>query len=233
MAVTTAEITGYRDRYLELNGEPPPDPIIAVFVAVDEDRGKAEEMFERYVINYSHSAIDHYQFDDQGIAEIPGYEYYAGISSNIDKHGRDSFARFLGELQVWGTPDEVADKLIDYQKMVGAGGVIAACNYGGMSHDVAEQNMRTFAEKVMPRLQAYETAGGVGNSSRRTAVGATRVGHSRQLVTGRSITAQALRAAASPVARPPSGIAFAGTRRPRARSGRTGRAGAGTRPRSR
>jgi alkanesulfonate monooxygenase SsuD/methylene tetrahydromethanopterin reductase-like flavin-dependent oxidoreductase (luciferase family) len=171
--VTVAEISGYRDRYLELNGEPPPDPIIAVFVAVNEDRAKAEEMFEKYLMNYSHSAIDHYQFYDKGIADIPGYEYYAGISANIDKHGRDKFARFLAELQVWGTPDEVADKLIDYQKMVGAGGVIAACSYGGMPYDEAEDNMRLFSEKVMPRLQAYEIAGGVGGSARRTEIGST------------------------------------------------------------
>jgi alkanesulfonate monooxygenase SsuD/methylene tetrahydromethanopterin reductase-like flavin-dependent oxidoreductase (luciferase family) len=125
------------------------------------------------LLNYSHSAIDHYQFYDKGIADIPGYEYYAGISANIDKHGRDKFARFLAELQVWGTPDEVADKLIDYQKMVGAGGVIAACSYGGMPYDEAEDNMRLFSEKVMPRLQAYEIAGGVGGSARRTEIGST------------------------------------------------------------
>jgi alkanesulfonate monooxygenase SsuD/methylene tetrahydromethanopterin reductase-like flavin-dependent oxidoreductase (luciferase family) len=177
-SVTTAEISAYRDRYLELNGEPPPDPIIAVFVAVDEDRVKAEEMYERYVVGYSHSAIDHYQFDDAGIAEIPGYEYYAGISTNIDKHGRDRFARFLAELQVWGRPDEVADKLLDYQRMVGAGGIIAVCSYGGMPYADAEANMRLFSEKVMPRLHAHDAhhGMGVGDGRRRTTVGAVRSG---------------------------------------------------------
>jgi alkanesulfonate monooxygenase SsuD/methylene tetrahydromethanopterin reductase-like flavin-dependent oxidoreductase (luciferase family) len=174
--VTVAEISAYRERYTELNGEPPPDPIIAVFVAVDEDRAKAKEMFDTYVMNYSHSAVDHYQFYDEGIADIPGYEYYGGISKNIAKHGRDTFARFLAELQVWGTPDEVADQLIDYQKLIGAGGVIAACAYGGMPYDMAEGNMRLFSEKVMPRLHAYETTGGVGDGRRLTEVGATRSG---------------------------------------------------------
>ena len=75
---TVAEIEGYRERYLELNGEPPPAPIIAVFVAVNEDRARAEEMFEQYVMAYAESTVDHYQFDDATIADIPGYEYYAG-----------------------------------------------------------------------------------------------------------------------------------------------------------
>lgn len=167
---TVAEIEGYRERYLELNGEPPPAPIIAVFVAVNEDRARSEEMFEQYVMAYAHSSVDHYQFDDATIAGIPGYEYYAGISSNIAKHGRDKFARFLAELQVWGTPDEVTDQLIEYQRMVGAGGVIGVFSYGGMPFDEAEENMRLFSDKVMPRLRAHEIDGGVGTSTVPTAV---------------------------------------------------------------
>ena len=170
---TVAEIEGYRERYLELNGEPPPAPIIAVFVAVNEDRSRAEEMFERYVMAYAQSSVDHYQFDDTTIADIPGYEYYAGISANIAKHGRDKFARFLAELQVWGTPDEVTDQLIEYQRMVGAGGVIGVFSYGGMPFDEAEENMRLFSEKVMPRLKAHEVDGGVGVGSVHTDIAST------------------------------------------------------------
>jgi alkanesulfonate monooxygenase SsuD/methylene tetrahydromethanopterin reductase-like flavin-dependent oxidoreductase (luciferase family) len=171
--ITMEEISGYRQRYLELNGEPPPDPVIAVFVAVDEERSRAEERFERYVVNYSHSAVDHYQFADAGIAEIPGYEYYAGISGNIAKHGLDRFARFLAELQVWGTPDEVTDRLIEFQQMVGAGGVIGVFSYGGMPYAEAEHNLRCFASTVLPRLHAHETAGGIRLGTTPTAVGAT------------------------------------------------------------
>ena len=172
-AVTTAEIDAYREHYLELNGEPPPAPIIAVFVAVNEDPVKAQEMFDKYMMSYSHSAVDHYQFYDEGIADTPGYEYYAGISGNIAKHGRDKFARFLAELQVWGTPDEVADKLKDYQRMVGAAGIIGVFSYGGMPHDEAEQNMRLFADKVMPQLHAHEVESGVGKAGPATDVAAT------------------------------------------------------------
>ena len=172
-AVTTAEIDAYREHYLELNGEPPPAPIIAVFVAVNEDPVKAQKMFDKYMMSYSHSAVDHYQFYDEGIADTPGYEYYAGISSNIAKHGRDKFARFLAELQVWGTPDEVADKLKEYQRMVGAAGIIGVFSYGGMPHDEAEQNMRLFADKVLPQLHAHEVESGVGQAGPATDVAAT------------------------------------------------------------
>jgi len=168
-SVTTAEIAEYRERFMELNGEPPPAPIIAVFIAVDEDPGKAQEMFDKYIMSYSHSAVEHYQFYDEGIAEIPGYEYYAGISASIKKHGRDTFARFLAELQVWGTPEQVADKLKDYQRMVGAAGIIGVFSFGGMPYEEAEQNMKLFAEKVLPLLHDHEVESGVGKAGPATA----------------------------------------------------------------
>lgn len=173
-STATAEIVDYRERYWELNGEPPPAPIIAVFVAVADSSQRAEEMFDRYLLSYTHSAVDHYQFYDGGIAEVPGYEYYAGLSENIAKHGRDVFARYLAELQVWGTPDEVTDKLIEYQRMIGAGGIIAVLSFGGMPFDEAEANLRLFADEVMPRLQAYEVERGVGTAGAPTPVGAKR-----------------------------------------------------------
>ncbi len=167
-AVTTAEISAYRDRYLELNGEPPPGPIIAVFIAVDKDPAKAQDMFDRYMMSYSHSAVNHYQFYDEGIAEIPGYEYYAGISKNIAKHGRDAFAGFLAELQVWGTPDQVAEKLKEYQRMVGAAGIIGVFSFGGMPYDEAQHNLQLFADEVMPLLHDHPTESDVGRAGPNT-----------------------------------------------------------------
>lgn len=169
---TVTEIDAYRERYVELNGEPPPAPIIAVFIAVDEDRSKAQAMYDEYIVNYSRSALEHYQFYDERIAEVPGYEYYESISRNITKHGREQFVRFLADLQVWGTPDEVADKLMEYQQMIGAGGIIGVFSYGGMPYDKAEANLRLFSEKVMPRLAAYEVDQGVGSAGPRTEIGA-------------------------------------------------------------
>jgi alkanesulfonate monooxygenase SsuD/methylene tetrahydromethanopterin reductase-like flavin-dependent oxidoreductase (luciferase family) len=165
-----AELEGYRDRYRQLIGEEAPAPILAVFVAVDDSRSRAEEMFERYMIAYAESALDHYQFDDAGIAEIPGYEYYAGLSRNIAKHGRNGFIRFLAELQVWGTPDEVTDRLVEYQRLCGAGGLITVFSYGGMPYDEVEANLDLFATKVLPRLQQHHTDHGVGTAGGPTAV---------------------------------------------------------------
>ena len=90
------------------------------------------------------------------LADIPGYEYYAGLAGNIAKHGPGKFSRFLADLQVWGTPDQVVEQMIENNRRIGGAGVIGVFSYGGMPHDVARANIRLFAEKVMPRLQAHE-----------------------------------------------------------------------------
>lgn len=167
-----ADLEGYRERFYEVNGFEAPAPILAVFVAVDESRDRAQEIFEQYMLAYSESAIDHYQFDDDRIADVPGYEYYAGLSRNIEKHGRDKFARFLSDLQVWGTPDDVTEQLIDYQRRCEAGGLIGIFNYGGMPAEVAEKNLETFGARVLPRLHEHPTKFGVGTATRPTEVAA-------------------------------------------------------------
>ena len=68
-------------------------------------------MFEKYIWSYSRSALDHYEFHNEGLAEIPGYEYYGKLAANIRKHGINAFVNLLAELQVWGTPDQVYENL--------------------------------------------------------------------------------------------------------------------------
>jgi len=159
---TQAELGAYRTRFLEINGRPAPKPIIATFVAVHEDEVVAREMFEKYLRGYARSALDHYEFDCEGLAEIPGYEYYGKLAANIRKHGVDAFVNFLAELQVWGTPNQVFDRLAEQQRLAQSGALIAAFSYGGMPHDLAKRNITLFAERVLPQLQALDVGGDIG-----------------------------------------------------------------------
>lgn len=159
---TIAELVGYRRRFLEVNGRVAPKPLIASFIAVHEDEAAARDMFEKYIRGYARSALDHYEFHNEGLAEIPGYEYYGKLAANIRKHGIDSFVNFLAELQVWGTPDQVFEKLAEHQRRADIGGLIGAFSYGGMPHDVARRNITLFAERVLPRLRALDVGCNIG-----------------------------------------------------------------------
>ncbi|MCZ6785472.1 MAG: LLM class flavin-dependent oxidoreductase [Proteobacteria bacterium] len=150
------EIEHYRGVYREVNRAEPPQPLLVSFAAVHESEDGAREMFERYIMDYCSSTLTHYEFANAGLADIPGYEYYGKLAQNIEKHGADRFCRFLAELQVWGTPDQVAEQMIEHQRMLDSSGVIGVFSYGGMPDDVAKANLHLFAEKVLPRLQAHD-----------------------------------------------------------------------------
>jgi alkanesulfonate monooxygenase SsuD/methylene tetrahydromethanopterin reductase-like flavin-dependent oxidoreductase (luciferase family) len=153
---TLADLDAYRTIYREVNAEEPPRPLLVSFTAVHEDEETAREMFERYVVGYCASTMGHYEFDNVRLADIPGYEYYAGLSRNIEKHGREKFTRFLADLQVWGTPDQVVEQMIENNRRIGGAGVVGIFSYGGMPPALATANIRLFAEKVLPRLKAHD-----------------------------------------------------------------------------
>jgi len=152
---TLADLEEYRGIYREVNGAEPPKPLLVSFTAVHEDEETAREMFERYICAYCASTMTHYEFDNGHLAAIEGYEYYAGLSRNIAKHGKEAFSRFLADLQVWGTPAQVVEQMIENNRRIDGAGVIGVFSCGMMPPALAQANIRLFAEKVRPRLQAH------------------------------------------------------------------------------
>ena len=156
------DLTAYRARYLEINGEEAPKPIIAVFVACHEDEAEAQRMREVYIQRYARSTVEHYEFDNIAFADIEGYEYYSGLAKNIARHGLDTFNGFLADLQVWGTPDQVVAKLKSYVDMAQAGGLLLLPSYGAMPNAVAQANYDLIDQKVLPALRALDVGGDLG-----------------------------------------------------------------------
>jgi alkanesulfonate monooxygenase SsuD/methylene tetrahydromethanopterin reductase-like flavin-dependent oxidoreductase (luciferase family) len=154
---TEAEVASYREVYRELHGTEPPKPLLVSWVAVNESRDRAEEMFERYVCGYARSVLVHYEFANAGLADIPGYEYYGKLAGRIAKHGPETFSRFLADLQVWGTPGEVAEQLAENVRRLDAAGVVGVFSYGGMPFDLVDENVDCFARQVLPVLAGIDT----------------------------------------------------------------------------
>ncbi|HVL83369.1 MAG TPA: LLM class flavin-dependent oxidoreductase [Pseudonocardia sp.] len=150
---TEAEIRAYRERFLEINGVEPPRPILATWVNVHESAARAHELHEENTVEYARSIVEHYEFANSGLAEIPGYEYYGALARNIAKHGVDRFTRFLADLQVHGTPGSVTDQLVDQARRIDAAGVIVVLStFGHQGSAEAERNHDLFARSVLPRL---------------------------------------------------------------------------------
>jgi alkanesulfonate monooxygenase SsuD/methylene tetrahydromethanopterin reductase-like flavin-dependent oxidoreductase (luciferase family) len=159
-----AELAAYRQRFVELNGVEPAKPILCVFVGVSHDRAQAQRMRDIYLQRYALSAVEHYRFADVAFENIEGYEYYGALARNIEKYGLTKFNGFLADLQVWGTPDEVTAKLLDYVGRTDAGAVLTTLSYGAMPPDEARANYDLFAAEVLPALQAHDVGGDIGVS---------------------------------------------------------------------
>ena len=54
------------------------------------------------------------------------------------------------KLIIWGTPDKVADEIIEFQEEVGEFGTILYAGKDWASPDLAKRSMVLAAEKVMP-----------------------------------------------------------------------------------
>ncbi len=160
---TVAELNEYRAIYREMHpGSEPPKPLMVCFVACHEDAAMAQEMHERYTRGYSRSALEHYEFHNEGLADINGYEYYGALARNISKHGIDAFVNFLADLQVRGTPEQVLEQMLHFQRLTDCSGFVTIFSYGGMPYPMAQASMRLFASHVLPKLKALNVEAEVG-----------------------------------------------------------------------
>jgi alkanesulfonate monooxygenase SsuD/methylene tetrahydromethanopterin reductase-like flavin-dependent oxidoreductase (luciferase family) len=147
------ELAMYRGIYREVNGVEAPPTYAACWTYCDKDAGRARDMAHRYIGGYYESVIRHYEFTSDHLATTKGYEYYGGVSNAIQTYGRAAGTEFFTNLQVWGTPDECYEKILDIRAKVGCDTVIGVFSYGGMDYEDAERNLRLFASEVKPRLQ--------------------------------------------------------------------------------
>lgn len=160
---TIEELNMYREIYREMNnGAEAPKPLMVSFVACHEDASVADEMHRKYIRGYSRSALEHYEFHNKGLADIKGYEYYGALARNIEKHGVESFVNFLADLQVWGTPAQVFENMMEIRRRIDAAGFINVFSYGGMPYDLAVNNMELFSRTVLPRLKAVDAGTDIG-----------------------------------------------------------------------
>jgi alkanesulfonate monooxygenase SsuD/methylene tetrahydromethanopterin reductase-like flavin-dependent oxidoreductase (luciferase family) len=157
-----AELGQYRERFVELNGSEPPKPVMVIVAGVSKDPATIKDIRETYLQRWARSTVEHYEFDNVGFADIEGYEYYGALAQNIATHGIDKFNGFLADLQVWGTPEQVTDKLLSYVEMCDAGGMICPVVFGGMPEGVARESFELFASEVLPELKRHDVGGDIG-----------------------------------------------------------------------
>jgi alkanesulfonate monooxygenase SsuD/methylene tetrahydromethanopterin reductase-like flavin-dependent oxidoreductase (luciferase family) len=154
------ELAEYNTLYRQINGVEPPPPVSAGWTFCDPDPERAREQARRWIGGYFRSVLDHYQFAGDHMAKTKGYEYYAKMTDKIHTYGDEKVTDFFVDLQVWGTPEQCYDKILDIRRRVGNDHFVGVFSYAGMPAAEAERNMRLFAQDVMPALQRLESEPG-------------------------------------------------------------------------
>ncbi len=155
--VIADDLRTYRQVFNEVNGTEAPAPVAAGWVFCDEDAGRAEELARKYIGDYWNTVIKHYELKGDHLAKTRGYESYGRLQELVNQEGGPAamIDFFLG-LQVWGTPEQCFDKIVDTEKRIGGNTFNAVFSYAGMPFEESERNLRLFAQKVMPELQRLE-----------------------------------------------------------------------------
>jgi alkanesulfonate monooxygenase SsuD/methylene tetrahydromethanopterin reductase-like flavin-dependent oxidoreductase (luciferase family) len=149
------EIDTYRATFEQLHGREAPPFIISDFIVCFDDPGKVAEYTDKYFAAQFFQVANHYEFGGEHFKSLPSYSTYVTLGEMSDAAGGPEKA-YKGYIagNLIGTPDELWEKHLLRRKMVGDYEIIANFSFGGMPYDLVYKQMKTFAEKVMPRLKA-------------------------------------------------------------------------------
>ncbi|MEL7156527.1 MAG: LLM class flavin-dependent oxidoreductase [Actinomycetota bacterium] len=152
-----ADFDNYHAVWADVNGDQPiPKPLCGGFFFVDENEDRAQELGRKYVSDYYHTAMQHYEMTAEHFGTAKGYEFYANVGTYIERRGADNAAEDFAELMPIGTPDQVMDKLQFIRDTIDMQAVMVQTSYAGMPWAEAERNLRCFATHCLPQVQAWD-----------------------------------------------------------------------------
>ena len=150
------ELKEYRRVFHEVNGTDAPPPICSGWTFCDENPERARELAYRYIGGYWNTVVKHYEILGDHLTKMKGYEAYGRMQEMASAPGGvEALTEFFVNLQVWGTPEQCYEKILDIQRRTGAEAYTAVFSYAGMPYDIAEASMRLFASEVAPALRKH------------------------------------------------------------------------------
>ena len=109
------------------------------------------------MVEYSDSALRHYELLGTHLANVKGYEAYAAQSEAM-RQDSSQFTRGFYNTHPWGTPERVIARATELAEAFGTNELMFVFKYGDMPMASAEKSMRLFAKEVLPVLQKLDPA---------------------------------------------------------------------------
>jgi len=148
----------YRERFRQLHDREPEPLTTCDFVYCDTDPGRAEAKAHEHIAGYLTSVMQHYELQSDHFKQAKGYESYGNAVDLMRSIGLEKMCEMYLSVNAWGTPDQVAERLLARRDYVGDFDLTCCFRYAGLPYEDAERSMRTFAAEVLPVLRQQPVA---------------------------------------------------------------------------
>src|SRR4029453_3718849 len=103
---------------------------------------------------YLGRGMEHYELESDHLKQAKGYESYGNSVELLRAIGLEKLCDMYLGVNVWGTPDQIIERLRARREATGDPHPPRCFRYAGLPYEDAESSMRLFAEEVLPVVQA-------------------------------------------------------------------------------
>ncbi len=158
MEVHRQEVQTYAKAYRAQHKMAPPVPFFVDFCVCDTSAERAADLASTHVRRYLLSLFQHYEMMGDHFATTKGYAEYGETAKAMQAAGVEAIADAYVAGQVWGTPQQILDKIQARRQVVGDYDAMLCMRFAGMPYAALERSLRIFAKHVMPELKSWNMA---------------------------------------------------------------------------
>jgi alkanesulfonate monooxygenase SsuD/methylene tetrahydromethanopterin reductase-like flavin-dependent oxidoreductase (luciferase family) len=148
------EINSYRETFQKLHSRSAPPFIISDFVLCFNDKQRVTEYCDKYFSRMFATVANHYEFMSDHFKNLPSYSTYAFMGRAAEAAGGpDKAYRDYVAGNMIGTPEQLVEHHLERKSMVGDYQILANFSFGGLPYELVYEQMKLFADKVLPKLK--------------------------------------------------------------------------------
>ncbi len=148
------EINAYRNTFQAKHGKKAPPFVISDFVVCVDTDQQVAEYTDKYFAAQFYQVANHYEWGAEHFKNMPSYATYVALGDAMSAAGgpEKAYKDYIGGNMI-GTPEQLLEKHAMRTESVGDYEIIANFSYGGMSYDRVYDQLKRFADKVLPGLK--------------------------------------------------------------------------------
>jgi alkanesulfonate monooxygenase SsuD/methylene tetrahydromethanopterin reductase-like flavin-dependent oxidoreductase (luciferase family) len=148
------EVDLYRKVFKQYQGKEAPPLIINDFLVCFNDAKKTKEFTDKYFRKYYESVLEHYMLGGDHLKKIPSYANYVEQGKKAMERGLDkAYQDYIGANLI-GSPEEIWEHHLERKEIVGDYDVTINVSYGGMDYADSMEQLKLFADKLLPKFKA-------------------------------------------------------------------------------